>query len=598
MRILQVHTMNYKSIANKEEQELLIHDNFNILAGRNNAGKTALLEAIANVCKCSQIHDTIPPNFHKYSFNRRRIILKQEGAYLLNLTLELTSNEAHTLFYRTATENKVPKFLNVILVIKENIIIGYEVYYSVIEPLNTALQPLSATILKHSPLFEGNPEDYSTSDAEKIKSFKQAFLAKLQNSIVFISVNRKINSPSFIKPTIDLDSDASNLHTVLYTLRNNEGKLFDEIQKQFTLMFPDVARIHTYIDYNEVERENSTQVLLEFENLRNIIPLEECGSGYTQALLLLCLVYSKKRRIILFDEPHTYLHPHAEKSIYDLAVVNKRHQYIFSTHSPILINYPVEKKVYFVKKELGSSCYIEMTNIHEVLDDLGVSNSDFSFSDRVIFVEGPTEENILPLIFEQNDFKQVGFNYKIISLNGTDREFSKRSAMANNSDKLESIFNAISHSPIPYKIMLDKDEKTPDKIKELEENYKGKVVILPRREIENYFLVAEAIHSLIKNYSPTQEIKIADIQESIQICLDDQTNKTFYPKGCNTPIEDVKASKILEEVLNKYSIRYNKIRDGLYIAEWLYQNGYRVLDEVYQFFADFLHNREMVISTP
>ncbi|MED1904295.1 hypothetical protein P4V05_29965 [Bacillus thuringiensis] len=188
-----------------------------------------------------------------------------------------------------------------------------------------------------------------------------------------------------------------------------------------------------------------------------------------------------------------------------------------------------------------------MTDIHDVLQDLGVSNSDFSFSDRVIFVEGLTEENILPLIFENNGFRQIGFNYIIISLNGSDREFTKRRAMANNSSKLETIFKAIPNSPVPYTIMLDKDEKTPKKIKELKETYKDKVVILPRREIENYFLIAPAVYNLIKKHNPEQNLKIEDIQKPIQNCLDDKDNRTFYPKGCNNPIEAIKLVSFLKK---------------------------------------------------
>ncbi|MBJ8152958.1 ATP-dependent nuclease [Bacillus cereus] len=595
MKILNTHIRGFKSISNAElsfrsGQPTHIH----ILAGRNNVGKTAVLEALAKVCQCSLIENeksiSLTEFMEEYNVNNSQ----STKFYILNIALLLSKSEFETLFQLTSANSfDLERSYQVRLIIKDEIILSYEIGLFSRKTSKPIFKPISAEYLKKFPLFNHIP----LSNDQIIREFKKAFLSMLQNSIVYISVHRQIKSPSSIKPCIDLNSNVSNLYTVLYTLRNNYGEIFDEIQKQFIQIFPDVARIHTYIDYNQEEQGNFTQIMLEFENYSQTIPLEECGSGYTQVLILLCLIHSKKERIILFDEPHLYLHPHAEKSIYDLAVRNAGNQYFFSTHSPILINYPVKKRIYFVTKEKNISSYVEMTDIHDVLEDLGVSNSDFSFSDRVIFVEGLTEENILPLIFENNGFRQIGFNYKIISLNGTDREFTKRSAMANNSSKLESIFNAISNSPIPYTIMLDKDEKTPEKIKELKETYKDKVVILPRREIENYFLITPAVYNLIKKHKPEQDLKIEDIQKSIQNCLDDKDNRTFYPKGCNNPIEDIKASMVLEEVLNTYSIRYNKIRDGLYIAEWLYQNGYRELDEIYEFFADFLQRKQLVTNT-
>ncbi|MEK4536345.1 AAA family ATPase [Peribacillus sp. FSL K6-1552] len=579
MRILKVKIgKSFKSISGVRLQ---FHNRFSILAGRNNVGKTALLEAIGNVCKCT-ILDKIPdfPNI-------------SNKEYLLTLDIELDESDKVLLFGKSIEPDNCPKYLNLGLDIDENIIYfdSYFCAFSSEDFLNEKyelLVPFLKQLYKRKD--RTNEDEYEDEFDELMSEIQKLFLTWFRESIIYISVHRQISSPSSIIPNLNLDYNASNLYTVLYTLRNNEGEIFDKIQQQFLLMFPDVRRINTVVDYYQETQENFTRVTLDFENQNNI-PLDECGSGYTQVLIMLCLIYSKKERVILFDEPHTFLHPHAEKSIYDLAVGCDRHQYIFSTHSPLLINYPVEKRIFFVKKINNVSNYIEMDSIQEILEDLGISNSDFSFADRVIFVEGPTEEKILPLIFKKNGFRQVGFNYKIISLNGTDRDFMKRSAMVNNSEKLESIFNAISHSPIPYRILLDRDEKTQDKIIELETNYQGKIVVLPRREIENYFLIEEAICALIKNHTPEEEVKLDNIKEYIKNCLADKQNKNFYPRGCNTPLDDIKASKVLEEILSKYSIKYNKIIDGLFIVEWLYQNGYHVLDEIYNFFADFLQGK-------
>lgn len=566
MKIEYLSIENYKSI--KYSGSLNFHEKFNILAGRNNTGKTALLEAISKGINCKPIESS---SIRKGQHTEVYLLLSVNKEDMRSIRIDhfpipdlimsrlavwIDFNHSYVQIRRISSLNSEGEELGVIL----------EEADGILNFTNIPLIPISP------------------------KEYQEEFLDWLRENVIFISALRHTAPSLSTLPNESLDSYASNLHTVLYTIRNNNGTLFEKIEKTFLEIFPEIKRIHTHVNHNEVLKETLTNLTLEFKDNSEKVPLQECGSGYTQTLVLLCLIHSEKEKIILFDEPHTFLHPYAEKAIYDLTSGSDRHQYIFSTHSPLLINYPVDKTTYFVKRENGQSKYLQIDTIQELLEDIGVQNSNFAFSDRVIFVEGATEERILPIIFKENGLRRIGFNYTIINLNGTGRDFKNHGAMVNNSNKLEGIFNSISTSPIPYKIMLDRDERDEVQVDVLKQNYKGKIIVLPRREIENYFLVPEAIVQLVKDYTSDNDATVERVESSIKHYLSNTESKELYPKGCKNPIEDIKGSKVLELILNEYSINYNKVKHGLYITEWLYANNNRELDVIYNLYKDFIEN--------
>lgn len=564
MKIKEIKVGNYKSIVSSKP--LTLHQNFNILSGRNNSGKTALLEAI----------------FKGVSNEPADYIMNPFDCANLELLFTMNEDDRESL---NAIDESLSMILKEVsyLKVKIEFLGSFTTFESV--TTHNEKKELIQTLLERT----GIKGMRAYSPRIKAEEFQKTFLQWLSGNIIFISTNRNTLADASIKLNEDIDSLASNLYTVLFTFRNNKGDIFDKIQTTFLTIFPEVKRIHTQISENK-EGNYITNVLLEFIDSKEPIKLQDCGSGYTQILLSLCLIYSEDEKIILFDEPNTYLHPYAEKAIYDLAARGDKHQYVFSTHSPMLINYPIEKSIYFVKREDGQSIYAQIDNIQEVLKDIGASNSNYAFSDRVIFVEGQTEEKILPIIFRKNNFEQLGYNYTIINLKGTGDEFGSQKAMNNYSRQLEKIFNSISNSPIPYRILIDRDEKNQDMLKKIEENYKGKAFVLPRREIENYFLVPEAIEALIKHYLPNQDVTVDIVQEQIDACLEDTENRELYPKGCQNKIEDVKGSKVLKRILSEYKIEYSKVNHGFFITEWLYNNNNNKLNVIYSFFKDFLEN--------
>lgn len=166
---------------------------------------------------------------------------------------------------------------------------------------------------------------------------------------------------------------------------------------------------------------------------------------------------STGRVILLIDEPELYMHPQMIASIRDalrkLSFLG--YQVVFSTHSPQMIGRSdindtviVSKrtKATAVKKTLRECCEDINgcdTQINQLMLDINTS-SNFLFSDKIVFIEGQTEKEILPeltyVMFKEN---QITNRTAFLPLNG-----------CSGLPKTRQVLNALD---IPHKAIVDLD---------------------------------------------------------------------------------------------------------------------------------------------
>jgi predicted ATP-dependent endonuclease of OLD family len=549
MFIKKVRVMNYKSIEDSGYIEL--HENITILAGRNNVGKTAFIEALYKLCQC---------------------FLPGESGTLTKYNAEYE----FMVEYDEATDKEVSSYKC------KQVSIGLRVNNGTI--LFTEARLLTNQDTEIIFKWNGGGNDNKIFDAVEIENsiqtgqtgnFNLAFfisiIHQIRQSIIYISSNRSITAQNPFSIDDKLNITASNLPAVLYTLHNNDRKRFDEIEKLFISIFPEVDEIETYAS------ENTTLLKLGFYYLPSKIPLDECGTGYAHVLIMICVLLSGGNRIILFDEPHAFLHPSAEKAVYDLVSGDRTHQFVFTTHSPILINYPMPKTLYLVTLQHGKSNYVLLDDLQIALKEIGVSNSDFALADKVIFVEGPTENLVLPLILKHFGMEQLGYNYKINIMNGIGKEFTASKTAKLNFKIHDKVFKSMSLSPIPFCFLIDRDGKDASTIEKLMSIYKDTLLILGRCEIENYFLDPGAIVAVMNNYGDKPDIE--DIEKEMETRLSVSDNAS------------IKGSSILECIFEKYGLIYSKTRDGTLIVDYLLKNKPEILEEIAEQFRSFLSNK-------
>ncbi|WP_339307659.1 AAA family ATPase [Paenibacillus sp. FSL R5-0519] len=569
MKILSVHIKNYKSI--KDSEEIKLHAKMNALAGKNNTGKSAFIEVLYRVLH-GQLDVLQPTN-----------ILLTELVIEVNFSVEEFSilsdsiNPEHTIRYSERFRIFFKHFADSNITIFGKIQ-GYynDDFFDIFVNSN---YDQSGSQSEYFFAKYGESGLFGTRDL----AFLHNLISLLRTKIVYIIGSRYVPSFEASKINRTLNIDGTNLNGFLYTLHNNDEKTFDRIKNVFTQIFTDVTSISTPV--KELEQ---TFISITFDGLDTAIPLNHCGSGYTHVLLLLCVLFTKGNCVILFDEPQVFLHPSAEKAIYDIVNEIGEHQYIFTTHSPILINYPSEKHLYHVSKNKGISSFTQLMHIQELLHDIGVSNSDYALSDKLIFVEGQTEELVIPMILSHFGLKQIGYNYRILNMKGTGNYFSKNSAMREYKNKLDLVLSGISKSPIPYKIIIDADEKTDEKLNELRKSYGEHIIILGRREYENYFLDCyQEISEIINQNSSIAATDPDRIKSKIDHLLSStDDNKLFHRKGSTDVLKDVVGSKVLERLFKSYSLHYNKIVHGMELTKLVLNNT----PEKFEFFKSELQD--------
>ncbi|WP_239731276.1 AAA family ATPase [Nodularia sphaerocarpa] len=327
----------------------------------------------------------------------------------------------------------------------------------------------------------------------------------------------------------ELKSNASNLAEVLFILQGKIPGMFAQFNELVSIILTEIKWISI------VPRENSNveimiwniDIKLNRDDLS--LPLSSCGSGVGQVLAILyILVSSEEPRTLIIDEPQSFLHPGAARKLIEIIKKFPQHQYFIATHSPEIITAANPSNIIKLqyqdcetKASVINSKEIESQNA--ILDDLGVRLSDVFGADNILWVEGQTEEICFPLIIESL-LKIPLMGTKILSVHSTDALLDgKRSDLV--FDIYQKLTTGASLFPTAMGFIFDRESKTERKIQELEK--KG-VTFLRLPMYENYLLVPEAISAIINQEATWLEEPITNNQVQQYLHLDRITKEKEY----------------------------------------------------------------------
>lgn len=204
-----------------------------------------------------------------------------------------------------------------------------------------------------------------------------------------------------------LKPDASNLPTVLANVQATRAPIFELIEEHLAEILPGVQRLTVVPSGGTFEIFLWPQRRGPLSDLR--FSLNESGSGVGQLLALICAVVLHNQAVIVVDEINTYLHPAAIKKLLRLIQAQyPQHQYIISAHSADVIFGSNPAKVFTVRRDELVSEVSELRlqtaeDVRRIAGLLGFSMLDVFGNDRIIWVEGPTEEVVFPLILDAFD---------------------------------------------------------------------------------------------------------------------------------------------------------------------------------------------------
>ena len=404
MQIKSLRIKNFKSI-----RELEIHDieNSLILVGKNNTGKTVVLDAIRAVTGNYVMKDT--------DFNEKKQNI--EIAMVLEITEEdlqqfhaygIVSSYKRYESWKNDFCEKLPSFsdgkLSFVCSINQNGKIRYEDGW---HKNNRCIPEILPKL--H---FIDTTRNVASLQEDLLMFQKSEELMQLRSNTCMFDTAKTCNHCfSCIglinqkKPKdLQLHETARLLEYKMYQLNLSEfsQKVNENYRKN-----GGVEEILYTLSCN-MDKMFSVEVNAWHEELKRLSSVEQLGNGMKSIYMLSLLetyIEDEKRipSIIIVESPEFFLHPSLQKTASKILYrLSKKNQVIFTTHSPNMVsNFTRGQICQMVLDEDGYSTARQNADIDDILNDLGYSANDFLNVDFVFIVEGKQDKTRFPLLLEK-----------------------------------------------------------------------------------------------------------------------------------------------------------------------------------------------------
>jgi predicted ATPase len=161
-------------------------------------------------------------------------------------------------------------------------------------------------------------------------------------------------------------------------------------------------------------RENTIELQFAYGD-RDWVHAGACGLGL-QDLLIILYFGLASHPVVLIEEPESHLHPAMQRKLLSFLRERTDKQYFLTTHSNVFANNAFADRVFFTTFN-GAIAVTDETSRAAILDDLGYSVTDNLLSDLVILVEGPTDTPVVEELLKKADL-YGRFEIKIWPLGG------------------------------------------------------------------------------------------------------------------------------------------------------------------------------------
>ena len=404
MRFKFIGIRNFKSIRELEISDI---ENALILVGKNNTGKTAVLDAIRAVTGNYTAQET--------DFNEKKQNIE------ITMTLEITEEDLHQFH-------------------AQGMVSGYKRYESWKNDFCEKLPSFQEGKLDFTCSINRNGKMRYLDGHHKNNRYIPEILPKLH----FIDTTRNVSSFQEDMLVFQKSEELAGLrsNTCMFDTAKNCNHCFSCIglinqKKPEELQLYETARLLEYkmfqlnlsefsrrvnenyqknggaqkIFYNlscNMDKMFSVEVNAWQEDLRRLSPVEHLGNGMKSIYMLSLLetyIEDEKRipSIIIVEYPELFLHPSLQKTAAKILYrLSKKNQVIFTTHSPNMVaNFTRGQLCRMVLDPDGYSLAHKNADIDDILNDLGYSANDFLNVDFVFIVEGKQDKTRFPLLLEK-----------------------------------------------------------------------------------------------------------------------------------------------------------------------------------------------------
>ncbi|MFB9271043.1 MULTISPECIES: ATP-dependent nuclease [Flavobacteriaceae] len=527
MKIKSIKIENYRGIRTAQNIQL---SNFTSIVGRNDSGKSIILNAVATFLNIKDY----PVTFHDFNDFGNPIII--ECSFGKENILEILEAKIKT---KIKKENGLDEFLidilpNNLLTIRktinapkkafdtEQILISdydspdfYFLYGKSDDELNQILEKYEIEI----PV-EGKGRNSKIEKIKYIKEYCQGneiptinrfiddeykVTSLLPDVELFVSdygleadTKFKSNSVSEIQLYLDEESkEEKKLDLVKKEIESEMQKEASSVKSYMKTYVSSLKSVEIKPTISWKDAIKSVDVSFQFDGDDKLIPMSHKGTGYRRLFMVARFRYLAEKKkgsniIYLIEEPETFLHPSAQEDLINaFRDLSEENQIIISTHSPIFVGATDINSVVLCKKE-EQSTYVTTTEenkidfINEIIKELGVKPS-FNLRDdfeKILFVEGKDDLEFYKKVTSELLEKNLEEKALILPVGGSSVDsFVNISYFKNNGRDLFLILDSDRGLSV-------KDPKKPlIQIKSAENfnDHFGKSYLLKKSNIESYF---------------------------------------------------------------------------------------------------------------
>jgi hypothetical protein len=589
---------NYKGF--RDTPPLPFEGGFTVIAGRNNAGKTALLEAL-KLASANAPHRSlaslakptdVPAPYSTFAADVE--LVDGELGDLLAQSLRefnlppnvLQNHDAGDLLRRFAEAPSV----RVRLVCQGGQLIRAEIPAFGLTDVASPQAEVRQAVSSAGP---GQPFQVSAGVSQKQSGGLAWKLAEEFMSRIYLFRAERFNvGTGAFGPNAVLLANAANLPEALNLLQANPVR-FDRFNRSIRQVLGNVGRVSVRPARNA---SNVLEIVVwpddpraaEREDLA--VPLTESGTGIGQVLAMLYVVFtSAYPRTVLIDEPNSFLHPGAVQALLSVFREHAQHQYIIATHSPAVVSGTSSGPVLLLRKEEGETrCTVvrrcEMQELGLVLREVGATLATVFGANRILWVEGRTEELCFPLICERLLRRPMNGTavVSVVNTGDFDGRLAKTTAAV-----YAQLSTGTALLPPAVAFIFDLEMRKHEDCERIRSLAPSKMHFLQRRCYENYLLNPHAIVAVLNELESFRSTPVA--AERVQELLAEQTTgEPSRPYGGPFANQDemlrrVDAPELLAHIFSKLSETkesFQKAVHSVQLTEWLIEHRPSDLDEV------------------
>ncbi len=481
MKLIQLSISNFKCFDSITIKDL---KSINVFIGKNNTGKSSILEALGLFRSDVQI----PNELWRLS--------KKPKPPDITAVFQLSDEEEEKLLNKLPFD-KTPQYNDFITHLKET----YEKPLKIKETFSPGrssnqINSFEFCLLKESSL------KFTLTKAAHTSPYHIKKVESELNSMDFFSDKFSPKS-QFIR--CDSSRKIDELNDPLFTLKTSrnarENDIIQEIQGIVQRITPDKLHFDIYRETKDGKDFNEVSFTTH-EKRNERIRLKFGGKGNEELIYLVFKIIQNRGKIIGIEEPEIQMHPELQKRFFEFIkeeAETHKSTFLITTHSNIFLNENKEGSSYLMKQisDKTSQCeQIEQKRILSALEEIGLTFSDFYLASGMLFIEGKDDKKAIKkwsMILLNQDIESLGI--KINEMKGArNAQFFAESAVLKN-------ISSLPDKP-PFLILIDRDEKSQRDIIRLSKISNKKTRVLRKRELENYLITKEILMGFIKEKHP------------------------------------------------------------------------------------------------